>query len=254
MVYFFISLLGLAFGSFASVIIHRLHTQEKGIFKGRSKCPHCKKQLETRDLIPVLSYLINRAKCRFCKKSISARYLLLELSMAGLFILTTLLIGPENKGELIFYLFISFVFVILTFYDFLFQEVPDEISLPAILITIIYMLVTEKIGWLSLGVGVAVPVLFFSTLHFASQGRWLGGGDIRIGGLMGALLGWPVVLIGLFFGYLTGSIYSLLGVVAGKFNRKTQIPFVPFLLSGAYIAIFWGEALLDWYGNFLWLV
>jgi len=251
MYYLFILLLGLAFGSFASVVIHRLHTQEKGMLWGRSKCPRCENQLGALDLIPVISYVINKAKCRFCKKSISSRYPLLELSMAGLFLLTSYLVGFESPPQLVFYLLIAFVFVLLTFYDFLFKEVPDEISIPSIILVVIYMLGFKQMEITSLALGIGVPVLFFGSLFFGSQGRWIGGGDIRIGALMGGLLGWPMILLGLFLGYLSGSFYSLIGLAIGKFNRRTQIPFVPFLLLGTYIAIFWGSDLLNWYHDWV---
>ena len=247
MLYIFITLAGLIFGSFASVIIHRLHTQEKGIFVGRSKCPYCAKHLGPLDLIPVLSYVINKAKCRFCKEPIAFRYPLLELSMGGLFLLTSYLVGTQDPLNLIFYLVITFVFVLLTFYDFLFKEVPDEISLPALLISILYMLIAGHLSWFSLLLGVMVPVFFFGALYFGSKGRWIGGGDLRIGALMGSLVGWPYILLSLFLGYLTGAIYSLIGLAIGKFTRRSQIPFVPFLLLGTYLSMFWGEQMIDWY-------
>jgi len=243
----FFIILGLIFGSFASVVIHRLHTNQKGIFWGRSSCPQCKEELRPRDLIPVLSYLINKAKCRFCKDLISFRYPLLEMSMAGFFGLTYQLVKSEPTWTIVFYLLITFIFVLLTFYDFLFKEVPDEISLPAIALAVTFSIATQSIPLSSLGIGVLVPVLFFGGLFFGSQGRWLGGGDIRIGALMGALLGWPMVLLGLFLGYLSGAIYSGIGLLIGKFTRRTQIPFVPFLLLGTYISLFWGGDLVEWY-------
>jgi len=247
MIYVFVFLIGLAFGSFASVIVHRLHTREGGIFRGRSKCPHCANQLGALDLIPVVSYVVNKFKCRFCKKPISSRYPLLELSMGGLFLLTTYLIGTTNIPQLIFYLFISFIFVLLTFYDLLFKEIPDEVSLPAFTVIMFYMVFTNAFSSASLIIGVIIPVLFFGILHFGSKGKWLGGGDIRIGAIMGALLGHPMILIGLFFGYLSGSIFSLTGLIIGKFNRRTQIPFAPFLLLGTYFAIFLGQQTINWY-------
>jgi len=251
MVYILIGLIGLALGSFASVLIHRLHTHEKGIFTGRSKCPKCAKQLRNRDLIPIASYLINKFKCYFCKEPIAFRYPLLELMMGGLFLLTVYLVGTEDVQALIFYLFIAFIFVLLTFYDFLFKEVPDQVSVPSFFIIVIYMLATKTMTGFSLTIGIVVAVLFFAAMHFGSRGRWLGGGDIRIGAIMGALLGWPMILTGLFFGYLTGSIFSLTGLAIGKFNRKTQIPFAPFLLLGTYLTIFWGQQSVDWYFSFL---
>jgi len=167
--------------------------------------------------------------------------------MAGIFFLTTALIGSGDVTQHIFYLFIAFVFIVLTFYDFLFREIPDQISLPAIFIAILYVLLNDIYTPVNLIIGIAIPVLFFGVLHFGSRGRWLGGGDIRIGALMGALLGYPMVLTGLFFGYLFGSVYSLVGLAFKKFGRQTQIPFAPFLLLGTYVSMFWGQAIVDWY-------
>ena len=117
--YFILFIIGLTFGSFASVIIHRLHTKEGGWVTGRSKCPQCKHVLGVRDLIPLFSYLINRCKCHYCKKKISRLYPLLELSMGGGFLLTTWLTGFENPLLLIYYLTITFVFITISFYDIL---------------------------------------------------------------------------------------------------------------------------------------
>ena len=247
MIYLFVILAGLAFGSFASVLIHRLHTQDKSIFGARSFCPKCATKLKARDLVPVVSYLINKFRCRFCEKPIAFRYPLLEICMAGIFFLTTALIGTGDVTQAVFHLFIAFVFIVLAFYDFLFKEIPDQISLPAIFIVILFMLLNDVHTPLNLTIGIVIPVVFFGLLHFGSKGRWLGGGDIRIGALMGALLGYPMILTGLFFGYLFGSIYSLVGLALKKFGRQTQIPFAPFLLLGTYVAMFWGQAVLDWY-------
>jgi prepilin signal peptidase PulO-like enzyme (type II secretory pathway) len=247
MIPIFLFILGLVFGSFASVIIHRLHTREKGLLAGRSKCPYCSKHLRSRDLIPVLSYVINKFKCRFCKEPIAFRYPLLELSMGGLFMLTGLLVGINTPWHLAFYLLMSFVFVILVFYDFLFKEVPDVISLPFAGVAFCFSVLSGLHSLSSLLIGIVIPVLFFGALFFGSQGRWIGGGDLRIGVIMGALVGWPLVLVALFLGYLSGAVYSLSGLALGVFKRKSQIPFAPFLLLGTYLALFWGKNILDWY-------
>lgn len=243
--------LGLAFGSFASVVIHRLHTKEKGIVFGRSKCPQCEKTLTILDLIPLLSYAMHKGQCRSCEKHISKMYPFLELMMSFFFVLTTYLVGLESIALLIFYLLITFVFVTVSFYDGLFQEIPDEIMLPMIVLTGVAMYFFGLESAASLAKGFLVPVLFFGFLFFVSKGHWLGGGDIRIGALMGFLLGWPNVIVGLFLGYLLGSIWSAGGMLMKKFTRKSHIPFAPFLFAGAYITMFWGDDLLGWYINLL---
>ena len=167
--------------------------------------------------------------------------------MGTTFVLTASLVGIYDILQLAFFLLITFVFVVLTFYDILFQEVPDEVSLPAVVVSFLYFFFYADYQLANLFVGILVPVLFFGGLFFMSKGRWLGGGDIRIGALMGAILAWPNILIGLFIGYFVGAVFSLLGLMTGKISRKSQIPFAPFLLIGAYIAMFWGDKILSAY-------
>jgi len=240
-------LIGLGFGSFASVIIHRLHNKERGIFLGRSKCPKCEHVLNAIDLIPILGYLINKFRCRYCKNPISIKYPVYELVMGGFFLLTAIMTSFGNPLLLGYYLLITFIFVLLSFYDFMFQEIPDEISIPTIILTGLAGYFGHLNSLSDLLIGFAAPVLFFSALFFGSRGKWLGGGDVRVGAIMGFLLGWPNVITGLFLGYLLGSIYSAIGLLTGRLTRKSPIPFGPFLFLGTYIALFWGKDLINWY-------
>lgn len=247
LIFFIIFVIGLSLGSFASVVIHRLHKKEKGILWGRSKCPKCEHNLNAIDLIPVLGAMLNRLKCRYCKKKISLHYPILELVMGSTFVLTTMLVGLDKPYILAYYLVITFVFILLSFYDIFFQEIPDEISLPTIILTGLVSFFAGLHSGSSLLIGFLVPVLFFGSLFIGSGGRWLGGGDIRVGAIMGLTLGWPNILTGLFFGYLIGSVYSGIGLVSGKLSRKSPIPFGPFLFLGNYIALFWGQSVIEWY-------
>ncbi|MCK5600244.1 prepilin peptidase [Candidatus Pacearchaeota archaeon] len=240
-------LIGLGFGSFASVVIHRLHSKEGGIFWGRSKCPRCQHTLNAIDLIPVFGFIINKFKCRYCSKRISYRYPVLELTMGSAFAITTFMIGLGNPLLLAYFLLLTFVFVTISFYDIFFQEIPDELSIPTILLSGIVGYFAHLHSLSSLGIGFTIPVLFFGILFFGSQGRWLGGGDLRVGAIMGFVLGWPNILVGMFLGYLLGSIYSAFGLISGKLSRKSPIPFGPFLFGGTYIAIFWGNHIVNWY-------
>lgn len=163
-------IIGLGFGSFASVIIHRLHTRERGIMFGRSKCPRCAKTLATRDLIPLVSFVINKFKCRFCKEPISFRYPILEIVMGSSFLLTSLLIGFKNPYLLAYYLLITFIFVLLSFYDIFFQEIPDQISIPTIILTGLVGYFGQLHATPSLLIGFAIPVLFF--WHLVPDFQW----------------------------------------------------------------------------------
>lgn len=247
MVYLINFLIGLAFGSFSSVIIHRLRSGEKGILMGRSKCPKCHTTLGFLDLIPLLSWVLQKGKCRHCPHSVSIMYPLLELLMGGFFVLTTYLSVGLPDWQLGYYLFLTFIFILLSIYDILYQEVPDVISLPTILISGAMAHLSGLFVLSEIWLGFWVPVLFFGIMFFGSQGRWIGGGDVRIGGIMGFVLGWPAILVGLFLGYFIGAILSIFGLISGKVNRKSLIPFGPFLFAGTYIALFFGEEIMNWY-------
>jgi leader peptidase (prepilin peptidase) / N-methyltransferase len=240
-------LTGLCFGSFASVIIHRLHTGEKGFFWGRSKCPKCRHALGPVDLVPLLSFVSSKFKCRYCKKPISITYPLLELAMGLGFLVTTVWVGVESVWKLPYFLFLTFVFVTVSFYDILFQEIPDSLSLPTIVVAGLAGVFGHLYSLSSLGLGLLVPVAFFATLFLVSSGRWLGGGDIRIGAIMGLVLGWPKILVGLFLAYFIGSLFSAVGLITGKIRLKSTIPFGPFLFLGTYLAMIWGDKILNWY-------
>jgi len=191
--------------------------------------------------------MIRKFKCHYCKKPISLHYPILELIMGSGFLLTALLMGLDRPYLLAYYLLLTFIFILLSFYDIFFQEIPDEISIPTIIIAGVIGFAAQLHSPTSLLIGFLVPVFFFGTLFLGSGGRWLGGGDVRIGAIMGFVLGWPNVIIGLFLGYLLGAVFSAIGLASGKFTRKTPIPFGPFLFLGTYIALFWGKDILGWY-------
>ncbi len=246
-VYLLAFLTGLCFGSFASVIIHRLYNEQGGFFMGRSKCPKCKHTLGPKDLFPVFSFLLSGFKCRYCRKPIPFTYPILELTMGTAFAITTYWAGIDNLWALSYFLFLTFIFVTISFYDILYLEIPDSLSLPTIVLAGLAGVFVPLHPMGSLGLGLAVPVAFFATLFLASRGRWLGGGDIRIGAIMGLVLGWPKILIGLFLAYLIGSLFSAIGLATRKIHLKSAIPFGPFLFLGTYIAMIWGDQIMNWY-------
>jgi prepilin signal peptidase PulO-like enzyme (type II secretory pathway) len=174
-------------------------------------------------------------------------YPILEFTMGLFFVITAVMTPPLHPFVLGYHLLITFIFVLLSFYDFLFQEVPDEISLPMIIATGVAGYFGHLYSTSDLLIGFAVPVLFFGALFLGSRGKWLGGGDVRIGAIMGFILGWPNIITGLFLGYLLGSVYSAVGLLTGRLTRKSPIPFGPFLFLGTYIALFWGKDIISWY-------
>ncbi len=251
-----ITILGAIVGSFLSVVISRTHNQEKGIWFGRSICPHCKKQLKWYYLFPIFSYLFLRGKCGFCGKRISAHYLGLEILTAGFFLMAFIkapFIDPNfaiNYTSLELSLFYTVLFTFLSvifFYDLLYKEIPDRFSIPAIIIAIIMAVITGTPTILSIGIALLIIVLFFGGQIVISRGAWLGGGDLRLGVLMAVILGWKVMILALILSYIIGAVLSLILIATKKANRKTAIPFGPFLIIGLVIAMFWGELIITKY-------
>ena len=250
-------IIGAAVGSFTSVFIYRLHAKKKGIFRGRSHCTQCEQQLKPLDLIPILSYLTLRGQCRYCSKAISYMYPILELVTGGLFALlflkfpfmdSALNVSGTFLGLYFLYAFYTFVLVFTFFFDLHYLKVSDEILLPAILIGLIATIATPLTPHLFdafLGAGIAV--VFFGLQVLVSRGTWIGLGDLRVGAFMGVVLGWKMIIVALFVSYLIGSLVSLIIIVrTGKF-RGIKIPFAPLLVTGTFVTVFFGDALLEWY-------
>lgn len=232
--------IGLIFGSFLSMLIPRIYKKENGIFFGRSHCPFCKKILHPRDLIPIASYLINRAKCRFCKKKISAIYPIIEFTTGIIFLLIYVKF-PYPQSLIYFPLSLALIFTF--FYDLKYLEISDIILLPSILFALI--LGPEDIK--SKLIGIAIGTGFFLIQILISKGKWVGAGDIRIGALIGAILGWQMTLIALILSYITGSIISIGLLMTKKKKIDQQIALGPFLVTGTFLTIFLGEKILNWY-------
>lgn len=249
---------GTIIGSFLSVVIYRDHKKMKMNMRSRSICPHCKEKIHPKYLIPIVSYMLIGGKCAYCKKKISPHYFFIEvvsgLTMAITFATWTFIqVKPELNFMLIpflnfaFYATIFSFLIAIFFYDLSYKLIPDKFSLPAIAIATIGGLLLKTVTPLSMLAGGVGIFLFFAVQFYASKGRWVGGGDLRLGALIGVLLGWKLGLVALLMAYLIGSIVSLPLLLLKKVGRKTQIPFGPFLISGVFIAIFLGDKLVNWY-------
>lgn len=252
-------ILGAAVGSFTSVVIYRLHKQEKNILLGRSACTECKTQLKPLDLIPIVSYLVLRGKCRYCSKEISYMYPALELITGALFAIlffkfqfldANLVFSDKMLMLYILYAFYTFILVFTFFFDLHYLKVSDEILLPAILIGLIATLLTPLTPhFFDAILGAAIGIAFFGIQILVSRGTWVGMGDLRIGAFMGTILGWKFLLVALFLSYIIGSIASIAIALNKKKFFGVKIPFAPFLVIGTFLTIFFGNDILQWYLN-----
>ena len=266
LIYFSIFLFGLATGSFLNCVIYRLE-KEEGFLKGRSFCPNCKHILSWQDLIPLLSFLILKGKCRYCQKSISFQYPMVEISTATIFLIIFIFFTPldsfisngisflifnfQNLITTIFYFLFSSFFIVIFVYDLKHYIIPDKIIYPAIVIAGIFnfqFLISKQFlifNYLILSaVGAAA---FFLLIVLISRGRWMGVGDIKLAFLMGLVLGWPNILVALFSAFLIGAIIGIGLMILGKKTLKSEVPFGPFLVTGTFLALFWGQEIVNFY-------
>lgn len=251
-------------GSFLNVVICRLGTKKK-IVKDRSHCPYCQHVLSWQDLIPVLSFIFLKARCRYCGKKISWQYPGVEIA-AGLLFAAAVIPGLTRnpvcgiRGDIIriplLLAIISFLIIIFVF-DLKHYLIPDKIVFPAIGITFLYLFV-GTVADPSLWQWLIIPLLsalgaslFFLCLVLITRGKGMGVGDVKLAFLIGLLLSWPHILTSLFIAFLSGGIIGIFLVLLKKKKMKSMVPFGPFLVAGTIIALFWGQAIINWYWRVL---
>ncbi len=255
-------LIGLIVGSFLGAVNYRLKVAEDIVFK-RSHCPKCKKPIRWYDNVPLLSFIILWGECRDCRKKISWQYPAIEFLTGLLYAAVAwkflggwgmsaekILTAPEAI-EMAFWLFMVTYLVLIFFHDFDYMLIPDAAIWPAIVITILFQwwkylqgplgIATLKNPFMSSLLAAFAASCFFFFLIWVSRGKWIGGGDVKLGFLSGVIVGWPKILFVLFFAYMIGAIVSLVLIVAKKKTWKSQIPFGPFIVSGILIVMFFSE-------------
>jgi leader peptidase (prepilin peptidase) / N-methyltransferase len=248
---------GAIVGSFLNVCIIRIPNGES-VVHPHSRCPKCKAAIAFYDNIPLLSYLFLRGRCRFCGERISPRYFVVELLMASL----AVALYYEFGFGIAFVA--SFVFVaaliVISFIDLEVRIVPDVISLPGIVVGLIFSLIGRFIvsdpfelvpSPLSSVIGILVGGGFLLALAWAYEAftgvEGMGGGDIKLLAMIGAFLGWPSIPLTLFFSSLGGSVIGLTAMAIKGVGRKYALPFAPFLCLGALLYLFFGKDLIRLY-------
>ncbi len=249
----FIFLFGLSVGSFLNSLIYRLETNENFLIE-RSHCPKCGHILSWQDLIPLLSFILLKGKCRYCHQKISWQYPLVELATAILFVLT-LYYTIYDLRFTIYQLTITSFLIVIFVYDLKHYLIPDEIIYPAIIIALIFnfqfLIFNQFPIFKSLILSAIGAAVFFLIIVLISRGKWMGVGDIKLAILMGLFLGFPKILVALFSAFLIGAIIGIGLIILGKKTLKSEVPFGPFLATGTFIAMFWGEKLINCYLNIL---
>jgi leader peptidase (prepilin peptidase)/N-methyltransferase len=238
-----IAVLGLVIGSFLNVVIARL-PQHRSLWMPGSACPTCGAAIAWHDNIPVLSYALLRGRCRACAGRISTRYPLVEATTAALFLgaLARFGLGPDFAIAAV----LLATLVAVTVIDLDHQIIPDVITLPGIVAGFLANVATGRLSWSESVLGIALGGGVFFAIILASGGG-MGGGDMKLGAMLGAFLGWKLTLVALFSAVVVGGALAVVVLASGRLGRKDPIPFGPFLAVGGAAALFWGERWLTWY-------
>lgn len=240
---------GLVFGSFLTVVIHRVPAGES-LVRPRSRCPSCGTPLRNVDSIPVVSWLMLRGRCRACGARISVVYPITELATGGLFVAVALVY--EDPWQAILLAPFCGILIALSVIDIRVKRLPNRLVYPSVLIAAPYIVIADLagghldairagIGFLAYGVGLLIVALV------APAG--MGMGDVKLAGLIGLVLGsigLGLVAVAAVVGILLGGVGAIVALLAGA-GRKSKVPYGPFMAGGALVAVFVGQHIANAY-------
>lgn len=241
----FIAAFGLLIGSFAAVVAHRIPIGESPL-GGRSRCDSCGAAIAAYDNVPVLSWLVLRGRCRSCGAAIPARYPLTEIAVAAGFAGCYLAFSDDGWAAVALGCVFIAMLAVITLTDLEDQIIPNVVLAPTAVIGVA-LLALDDLDELPphlLAAAIAGGFLFVIAMLYP---RGMGMGDVKLAAVMGLYLG-RAVAPALLIGFAAGAIFGL-GLIArhGSAARKRKVPFGPFLALGAVIALFAGDAIVDWY-------
>ena len=238
-------LLGAIVGSFLNALIYRI-PRKISIYKKRSFCPKCNHQLAWYDLIPILSYILLRGKCRYCGSKISPKYLIVELITAFYFSFSFLMFGYS-----VFYIesiFFFSILLVISLIDLEFMEIPDFLIIVGIVVEI--LLVILKKSYVSSFSGMIIPPLIFAIIILVSKGG-MGGGDFKYSFFIGLTLGFPKIIPWFILSFILGFFPAIYLLLSKKKERKSPIPFGPFMSLSAIIIYMWGDSIIRFYTSLM---
>ena len=253
-----IFIFGAAIGSFLNVVVYRIPAQLSLLYPP-SRCPVCKHRLGKTENVPIVGWLWLRGKCRHCQTAISPRYPTIETITAILFVLIYLQFGL-TLATVAYWAFFSWLLA-LSLIDLDTMTLPNVLTQSGLIVGLAYQ---GMRGWNSETFSTTVPEQLMLGIVGAVLGIWLfdvitlvasgilgqpamGGGDAKLAAMMGAWLGWKLLLVGCFLACVVGSVIGGGAIALGILSRRQPMPFGPFLALGGAIAVFYGEKLIALY-------
>ena len=255
--YLLVFWVGASVGSFLNVLIMRT-IQGRDWVRGRSVCDHCGKELHWYEMVPLLSYACYRGRSRCCGRPLSIQHPVVE-TLVGLLFVWWLTIGslffrlvaePLSTLQPLFWLLLGLILISILVSDLFYGLIPSPFVGAGVVLVLLYRLILAFSGvyqWsdylFSLGAA-AGAWAFFWFLRYVTKEKGMGDGDVILAFLMGLVLGWPKIMIGVLASFVTGSIISLGLVLSGSRKLRSTVPFGPFMIIGIAVALLWGKQLL----------
>jgi leader peptidase (prepilin peptidase)/N-methyltransferase len=260
---------GLVIGSFLNVVVYRVPAG-MSVSHPASACPNCHSEIRAYDNVPVLSWFVLRGKCRDCKTPISSRYPIVEAATGAFFLLVAVRFWPvgglpadaahivARLLEMAAFLYLAAISLALAIIDTEHQRLPNRIVVPSYAVAVALLgaasvLTGDWSGLVRTLIGGAALFVFYFGIAFAYP-KGMGFGDVKLAGVLGlylAFLGWGPLIVGAFAAFLVGGVFAIVLIASKRVGRKGGIPFGPWMLVGAWIGVFAGQAV---FGGYLSLV
>lgn len=240
-IYIVVFLYGIVIGSFLNVCIYRIPKKEN-IAIVRSHCMTCNHQLQWYDNIPLFSWMILRGKCRYCKAPISPQYPIIEASNGVLWLLVAMIKGLSVESLLYALLFSALL--TLSVIDFRTYEIPAGINIFILTLGLI-MTVLNYTEWLDHVIGFLAVSIPLYIIIIVTDGRGIGGGDMKLMATAGLLIGWKLIILAFALGCIIGAPVHILRMKIAKADRVLAMG--PYLSIGILIAVLWGDSIIRWY-------
>jgi len=246
--YILVFITGLVIGSFLNVCIYRIPLKESIVFPA-SHCVNCKHQLAVLDLIPVFSFIFLKGKCRYCGTRISIQYPVIELVNALLFLCIFIHFGFSYQS--FFFALFSSLLLVISVIDFNEGIIPNPLIIFGLILGLIYIVFTT-IGtqsWDIIRDGLTGSLLgaFIIILIILISRGGMGAGDYKLMAVIGLFLGYKKIILVFFFAVIIGGIFAAFLLMFKSKERKSAIPFGPFISTAALIALFYGDLIIEWY-------
>jgi len=229
----------------------REETRPPGIVFARSQCTTCGHNIKSYENIPLLSYLALRGRCSACKARISPRYPLVEFITATLFVITIWHFGPNLQG--LSALFLTAVLIALAGIDIDHQLLPDNMTVPLMWAGILISFWSIHIGLFASVIGAMAGYLVLWTIYhlfrLLTGKEGMGYGDFKLLAALGAWMGWQMLPLIVLLSSVVGAVVGLALMGSGKLKKDKPMPFGPFIAAAGWIALIWGQKIIDSYAR-----